>query len=280
MTGGLVLGALGLAWFTQVGVHTGYLGHVLPAELIVSFGLGLVFVPLNSTALIGVAPADAGVASAMVNTTQQVGGSLGTALLNTLAASATASYLAIHGYGAEARASALVHGYTTAFTLSAALVAAAAVVTVCLIRTKANQPVAVEDAPAAAPAAVAAAAALEGGPDSRWGRGHSKKVPNLPRLMIATSRNLDRRQVCNEIQIPPPRDVISRGRLRVFYRPSRSRRMIPPCSTISPYSAPICVLVRPSTTASLLPWGELGPWTSGTSSATASPGGRLSGWGR
>src|SRR5271155_638471 len=51
MTGGLVLGAIGLAWFTQVGVHTGYLGYVLPAEIIVSFGLGLVFVPLNSTAL-------------------------------------------------------------------------------------------------------------------------------------------------------------------------------------------------------------------------------------
>ena len=176
MTGGLVLGALGLAWFTQVGVHTGYLGHVLPAEIIVSFGLGLVFVPLNSTALIGVAPADAGVASAMVNTTQQVGGSLGTALLNTLAASATASYLAIHGYGAEARASALVHGYTTAFTLSAALVAAAAVVTVCLIRTKTNQPVAVEGAPAPAPAAPAAP---EGGPDSRWGPGTFEKGSKL-----------------------------------------------------------------------------------------------------
>ena len=63
---------------------------MLPAEIVVSFGLGLVFVPLSSTALIGVAPHDAGVASALVNATQQVGGSLGTALLNTIAASATA----------------------------------------------------------------------------------------------------------------------------------------------------------------------------------------------
>ena len=159
-----------------------------------SFGLGLVFVPLNSTALIGVAPADAGVASAMVNTTQQVGGSLGTALLNTLAASATASYLAIHGYGAEARASALVHGYTTAFTLSAALVAAAAVVTICLIRTKANQPVAVvEDALAVAPAP---APALEGGPDSRWGPGTFERSSKL-----ASNRDCDQSQSVSEASL-------------------------------------------------------------------------------
>jgi EmrB/QacA subfamily drug resistance transporter len=135
MTGGLVLGAFGLALFTQVGVHTAYLTHVLPAEIIVSVGMGLVFVPLNSTALIGVASSDAGVASAMVNTTQQVGGSLGTALLNTIAASATATYLVAHRHAAPALAAGLVHGYTTAFTVSAALLAAAAVAAICLIRT-------------------------------------------------------------------------------------------------------------------------------------------------
>ncbi len=150
MTGGLVLSALGLAWFTQVGVHTGYLLHVLPAEIVVSFGMGLAFVHLNSTALIGVEPHDAGVASAMVNTTQQVGGSLGTALLNTLAASATASYLVAHGQSATAMAAGMVHGYTTAFTLSAVLLAAAAVSAFCLIRPTAGR---------AAPLAVAAAEA-------------------------------------------------------------------------------------------------------------------------
>jgi EmrB/QacA subfamily drug resistance transporter len=134
MTGGLVLGAVGLGLFTQVGVHTAYASHVLVPELIVSFGMGLVFVPLNSTALIGVAPRDAGVASAMVNTTQQVGGSLGTALLNTIAASATATYLVAH-HSAPALAAGVVHGYTTAFSVSAALVAAAAISAICLIRT-------------------------------------------------------------------------------------------------------------------------------------------------
>jgi len=134
LTGGMALGAAGLVVFTQVGVHTGYFSHVMPAELMTSFGLGLAFVPLTSTALVGVAPTDAGVASALVNTTQQVGGSLGTALLNTIAASATASYVAAHGSGVAARAASFVHGYTTAFTVSAALLAAAAVASLVLVR--------------------------------------------------------------------------------------------------------------------------------------------------
>ncbi|MGA2208581.1 MAG: MFS transporter [Acidimicrobiales bacterium] len=134
MAVGLTLGAIGLAWFTQIGVGTGYLAHVLPAEIVVSFGMGLSFVPLSSTALIGVSPQDAGVASAMVNTTQQIGGSLGTALLNTVAASATASYLVAHGRSAPVVAAGLVHGYTTAFVFSACLLAAAVISTLALVR--------------------------------------------------------------------------------------------------------------------------------------------------
>jgi EmrB/QacA subfamily drug resistance transporter len=134
LTGGMVLAAAGLLLFTQVGVHTGYFSHVMVPELMTSFGLGLAFVPLTSTALIGVAPTDAGVASALVNTTQQVGGALGTALLNTIAASATVSYVASHGTSAAAQAASLVHGYTTAFTISAALLAAAALTSVVLVR--------------------------------------------------------------------------------------------------------------------------------------------------
>ena len=80
---------------------------VLPAELIVSLGMGLAFVSLSSTALIGVHPEDAGVASALVNSTQQTGGSMGAALINTIATTATASYLVVHGTlagGARGRA--------------------------------------------------------------------------------------------------------------------------------------------------------------------------------
>ena len=131
---GLALGALGLALFTQIGVHTAYVTHVLPAELIVSIGLGFAFVPFSSTALIGVAPHDAGVASALVNATQQIGGSLGTALLNTVAASATASYLLAHNGNPAFSAQALVHGYTVGFTVSASILVVAVVVAGSLVR--------------------------------------------------------------------------------------------------------------------------------------------------
>ena len=96
--------------------------------------MGLTFVPMSSTALVGVDSTDAGVASALVNTTQQVGGSLGTALLNTVAAAAAASYLTAHAHIDRAVQNAAVHGYTTAFTVGAALLAAAAVVAGVLIR--------------------------------------------------------------------------------------------------------------------------------------------------
>jgi hypothetical protein len=83
-----------------------------------SFGMGLVFVPVIRTALIGVSPSDSGVASAMINTTQQVGGSIGTALLNTVATTATVSYIKVHGPASMALGA--VHGYTQAFLASAA----------------------------------------------------------------------------------------------------------------------------------------------------------------
>jgi EmrB/QacA subfamily drug resistance transporter len=134
MSFGLLLGAIGLAWFTQIGVDTSYLTHVLPAELVVSIGLGFAFVPFSSTALIGVEPHDAGVASALVNATQQVGGSLGTALLNTVAASATASYLLAHHGNPGVADQALVHGYSVGFTVSAIILLVAVVVAATLIR--------------------------------------------------------------------------------------------------------------------------------------------------
>ena len=110
---GTVLGAVGLYLFTKIGVDGDYVGRVLPAEVLLSFGMGFAFVPNSSTALIGVGEHDAGVASALVNTTQQVGGSLGTSLLNTVSASSAATFIAANGAHSVARG--LVHGYTTAF---------------------------------------------------------------------------------------------------------------------------------------------------------------------
>jgi EmrB/QacA subfamily drug resistance transporter len=126
MTLGLLVGAVGLAWLTKIGVHTSFWTHVLPPEILMSVGLGLAFPPLSSTALTRVRDQDSGVASALVNTTQQIGGSLGTALLNTLAATATANYIAVHGR--EFAQAAVVHGFSVAFALGAGLLLLAAIV--------------------------------------------------------------------------------------------------------------------------------------------------------
>ncbi len=134
MVTGMLMATAGLILFTSIGVHSSYLTHVLPSIAIISLGMGLVFVPLSSTALTGVDERDAGVASALVNTTQQVGGSLGTALLNTVAATATTTYLRSHGATAATKAAGIVHGYSVAFTLSAILLGAGALTAFLLIR--------------------------------------------------------------------------------------------------------------------------------------------------
>ena len=119
---------------TQLGVSTSYPAAILPALLVAGVGLGLVFGCALNTATYGAAAADAGVASAMVNTCQQVGGSIGTALLNTIAASALASYLVIHGQSPAAEAEAAVHSYVVVFWVCAAIFAGAAVVCGLVLR--------------------------------------------------------------------------------------------------------------------------------------------------
>ena len=119
----------------QLGPTTSYVTWVLPALLIIGVGLGLVFGCAMNTATYGADPADAGVASAMVNTCQQVGGSVGTALLNTIAASALSSYLVTYGTSPAAQVNGAVHSYVVAFWVSAAIFAAAAVVTAIVLPT-------------------------------------------------------------------------------------------------------------------------------------------------
>ena len=131
-------------WLTQIGVHTSFAAHVLPAEILISLGMGMAFVPLSSTALHGVSDHDAGVASAMVNTTQQVGGSLGTALLNTLAASATAAYVGSHVPGAATVAAGQVHGYSVGALVGGIILAAAAVAAFFLVKAGRHDVVATE----------------------------------------------------------------------------------------------------------------------------------------
>src|SRR5499427_10146302 len=126
---GMLLAAGGLVLLaTRLGLHSSYPGQILPALLLAGVGLGLVFGCAMNAATYGAARADAGVASALVNTNQQVGGSIGTALLNTVAASAFASYLLTHGQSPLAQAGAAVHSYVVAFWISAAILATSALV--------------------------------------------------------------------------------------------------------------------------------------------------------
>jgi hypothetical protein len=128
----------GFSWLTQIGVHTDYVAGLLPPELVIGFGLGLVFTTAASTALMDVDHNDAGVASALLNASEQVSSSLGIALLNTITASATTSYLAAHRHSPTSAAAGAIHGFTTGFVVSACLLALALLVTVGLLRSHAE----------------------------------------------------------------------------------------------------------------------------------------------
>ncbi|MEW2082337.1 MFS transporter [Streptomyces sp. NPDC005283] len=136
--GFLVAGA-GMLMLTQLEVGSSYAGLILPAQLLLGLGMGTAFMPAMSLATHGVRPEDAGVASAMVNTSQQVGGAIGTALLNTIAASATTAYIASHAAGATnqqlLQAQAMVHGYSNAIWWAVGILAAASAIAFTLINT-------------------------------------------------------------------------------------------------------------------------------------------------
>ena len=137
MSVGLGMAIVGMLMFSRVGLHTGYWTLLFPAELVMSLGLGLVFVPVNSTALSGVAASDSGVASALINTSQQVGGSVGTALLNTIFTTASTSYAASHlSLGKSVFQLATVHGYSVAFLVAAGFLGLALISTVALINAR------------------------------------------------------------------------------------------------------------------------------------------------
>ncbi|HZP53033.1 MFS transporter [Actinocrinis sp.] len=153
MTFGGALATGGMVWLTQLRADSSYAGMILPAFIMLAVGMGCVFVPLGNTSLTGVANHDAGVASAMVNTTQQVGGSLGVALLNTVFTTTILSYGTNH-HTSPASPLAQVHGYNVAFTISAILLGLSTLVTFLLIRNDPAQIVGGEGAGAEAPAAV------------------------------------------------------------------------------------------------------------------------------
>ena len=139
MLTGLALGTVGLATFTSISDTSSWVTTVLPGEILMSIGLALLLVPLSSLALTGVREADAGEASAVLNSTQQIGATLGTALLNTFHASAVAAYVVAHHLSPSAfNPSAAIHGYHVAFWIGVGLIAAAFLAVLVLVNAGRN----------------------------------------------------------------------------------------------------------------------------------------------
>jgi EmrB/QacA subfamily drug resistance transporter len=118
---GMTLGLIAMLLLTRLAPDASYASHVLPSLLILGLGMGCIFAPAFSTATLGVDGSEAGVASAMVNTSQQVGGSVGTALLSTLFASAASAYATSHHGAPGLSGAAAIHGYTVAFSWAAGI---------------------------------------------------------------------------------------------------------------------------------------------------------------
>ena len=133
---GMLLGTGGMVYLTQVSVTSSYVGGVLPALLILGLGFGMIFAPGINAATAGVRREDSGIASALVNTVQQVGGSIGTSALSTIALTTTASYLVAHHASPLAPAIAATHGYTIAFAISAGLLGAGFILAIVLLPSK------------------------------------------------------------------------------------------------------------------------------------------------
>ncbi|WP_067793159.1 MFS transporter [Actinomadura formosensis] len=149
---GMLIGAAGMLWMLTLDAGTGYAGGVLVVQLLVGFGAGMIMPVAMNYATRGVGQGDAGVASASVNTAQQVGSSVGIALLNTIATSATADYLASHGRSPAIAKQAVVEGFGTAGTWAAGILAAGALIVAVLMNTPRPRPqAAAEDAGSAEP---------------------------------------------------------------------------------------------------------------------------------
>ena len=139
---GMLFGAAGMTFLAQLDSSSTYVSNVMPGIIILGLGFGMIFATAINTATLGVMPQDAGVASALVNTCQQVGGAAGTAMLSTIAATSTAAYIASNGHSRATAAAAAIHGYTVAFWVSGAIFLLGAIVGAILLRGGPNQTVA------------------------------------------------------------------------------------------------------------------------------------------
>ncbi len=147
MIAGSLCGAAGMALLTQIEVESSFWALVFPGELLFGLGMGMIFVPLANIALINIEPDDAGVASAVLNASQQVGGSLGTALLNSVYTSAVTAYLADNAIRNPQDPAALVHGFEVGFWWSTGLMLLGTVVIFLMINAGKDDLVEQEGAP-------------------------------------------------------------------------------------------------------------------------------------
>lgn len=151
MVPGMVLAAGGMLVLTRMTVDSSYTTEILPALLLMGLGMGLTFMPVFSTATAGVAPQDSGVTSATVNTSQQVGGSIGTALLNTIATTSSTAYISAHLTDPSKKAlivkEGVVHGYTVAIWWAAGIMLLAGLIAGLMVTAKPPK----QGAPAPAP---------------------------------------------------------------------------------------------------------------------------------
>ena len=137
---GMLVGAGAMVWFAQLGTHTAYATGILGPIIMTGAGLGMVIAPSINTGTFGVAPQDAGVASATVTVGQQLGASVGTSLLNTIFASAVTAYITANIASARLIgrpaliALGLAHGYDTAFWWTAGILTGGAIIAAILFR--------------------------------------------------------------------------------------------------------------------------------------------------
>jgi EmrB/QacA subfamily drug resistance transporter len=137
---GLALSTAALVLFARLPVHGHYFRDLFPAFMISGLGLAFAFVPMSIGALTGVRQSDAGIASGLINTTQQIGGAIGVALVTTVATTATTHYVDAHAGTNAFSGSALTHGFQIAFYVLAGLAAAGAVLAALLLESNPAQP--------------------------------------------------------------------------------------------------------------------------------------------
>jgi EmrB/QacA subfamily drug resistance transporter len=136
LTAGLLIAAASLAALSRVPVHGSYFWDLFPAFVIGGFGLSLCFVPMTIAGLSGVGPADAGVASGLINTSRQIGGAVGLAVISTVATTFTNQYVESHTGASASTGAALTHGFERSFYVLTALALVGALIAATLIRPR------------------------------------------------------------------------------------------------------------------------------------------------